>query len=205
MRRTVAMTLAFVLVVGAAGCRSCDKVESELRVKEEEVRELREELDRTGCANRALEREVMALRGLPGPDGVVHRPVEPYPVRSLALGRGTRGVPSETLPGDEALQVMVEPRDCEGQAIKAPGTLVVEALEVTKEGLKRPLSAWEVGPEQLRTKWQNGLFNTGYSLTFPWRVWPTTDQLRVVARFRLLDGRTFEADRDITIRVLPVA
>ena len=50
--------------------------------------------------------------------------------------------------------------------------------------------------EQLRDKWQQGLFNTGYLLTFPWKVWPTTDKVRVAVRFTLLDGRPFEAEDD---------
>ena len=140
---------------------------------------------------------------MPGPSGVVEPPAEPYPVRSLVLGRQTGGQPSETLPADEALRVQVEPRDPEGQAIKAPGALAVEALEVSTDGLKRPLSAWLVSPQELRGKWQSGLFTTGYIVVLPWKVWPSTPTLRIIARFQLLDGRTFEADKDVTIRILP--
>jgi hypothetical protein len=143
------------------------------------------------------------MRGLPGPHGVVESPSQPYPVRTLVLGRQTGGQASETLPGDDALRVQVEPRDPEGSAIKAPGTLFVEALEVTPEGLKHPLSTWQVPPGVLRGNWRTGLITTGYSLTLPWKSWPTTDKLRVVARLQLLDGRVFEADKEITVRVLP--
>jgi hypothetical protein len=101
------------------------------------------------------------------------------------------------------LRVLVEPRDPEGSAIKAPGTLVIEALEVTTEGLKRPLSTWQIPSQELRNKWQSGLITTGYSLTLPWQAWPTTQKVRVIARFQLLDGRVFEADKDVNVRVLP--
>src|SRR5205823_5874787 len=96
-------------------------------------------------------------------------------------------------PGDEALLVVVEPRDEQDQRIKAPGAVHVEALEVNSEGLKSPLSSWDVLPEQLRRAWREGLFGTGYYVILPWKVWPTCPQLRVVVRFTLSDGRAFEA------------
>jgi hypothetical protein len=204
MRWAVALSLGVALLGGAAGCRSnCDRVESELRARESDVRELREELERADAYNQLMQRELHALRGEPGPDGHVERPVEAYPVRALVLGRQTGGRPSDAGAGDDALQVMVEPRDPEGQAIKAPGALRVEAQEVTAEGLKRPLSAWEVPPEQLRRSWQTGLFTNGYLVTLPWKVWPSTEKLRVIARLKLNDGRVFEADKDVSVRVAP--
>jgi hypothetical protein len=204
MRWPAALGLGAALVLGPAGCRSTkhDVVEAELRARECDVRTLRDELDRSEFLNHALSRELSALRGLPGPAGVIEKPSEPYPVRSIRLGRGTAGRPSDC-GGDDALQVQVEPIDCDNQVIKAPGSLYVEAIEVTKEGLKRPLSAWEVPPEELRRKYQSGLFNSGYMLTFPWKTPPTTEKLRVLARFRLVDGRIFEADKDISVRLLP--
>jgi hypothetical protein len=204
MRWPVAMAMGLALTGGLCGCKgtSCDKVEQELRAREEDVRHLKGELDRAEFYNQALSRELAAVRGEPGPTGHVEKPSEPYPVRSLRLGRGTAGRPADC-GGDDALQVQVEPVDCEGQTIKAPGFLHVEAYEVTKEGIKRPLSAWDVPKDLLRYRWQSGLFNTGYMLTFPWKTAPATEKLRVVARFTLVDGRVFEADRDITVRVLP--
>ena len=39
----------------------------------------------------------------------------------------------------------------------------------------------------------------------PWKVWPSTEKLRVIAQFSLADGRFFEADKDVTIRLAPKA
>jgi hypothetical protein len=44
---------------------------------------------------------------------------------------------------------------------------------------------------------------TGYLFTLPWKNWPTTEKLRVTAQFQLPDGRMFEADRDVTVRLIP--
>lgn len=207
MRWPVALTLGILITSGLTGCRgggraARDNLESELRNREEDVRQLREDLDRAECFNQALSRELSAVRCEPGPNGVVERPSMPYPVQTLRIGRGTGGRAAEC-GGDDALQLQVEPVDCEGQTIKAPGNLYVEVTEITKEGLKRPLSSWDLPQDQLRGKWQNGLFSTGYMLTLPWKAPPMSEKLRVLARLSMLDGRVFEADRDITVRIMP--
>src|SRR5262249_382170 len=46
---------------------------------------------------------------------------------------------------------------------------------------------------------------SGYQMVLPWKVWPSTEKLRVVAQLRLPDGRTFESDKDVSIRLTPVA
>jgi hypothetical protein len=203
MRWSVALAVGTALTLCLSGCRHCDKVEAELRARESDVQVLREQLDRAEFSNHSLLRELCALRGMPGPSGVIEAPTPPYPVRTLVLGRQTGGRPSDILPADDALCVLVEPRDCDGQALKAPGALFVEAHEVTVEGLKKPLSTWEVPPQALSGTWQNGLLTTGYLITLPWKVWPATEKVRIIARFQMLDGRIFEADKDVAIRILP--
>jgi hypothetical protein len=204
MRWLVVMCLGAALPLGLLGCRNtCEKVELELRAREEDVRHLREELESSRFHNQLLHQEMLALRGAPGPDGHLIAPTAPHPIRSIRLGRQTGGRNSDDCPWHDALQVAVEPLDTESQAVKVPGNLFVEAFEVSTEGLKRPLSAWQVPAAELRGRWQNGLFSTGYLVTLPWRTWPTTEKLRIVARFQLLDGRVFEADKDVTLRLPP--
>ena len=97
------------------------------------------------------------------------------------------------------------PRNIDGSPIKAAGTLRVTALQITPEGLKTPLSTWDVTALQLRRSWKSGLFSTGYFVALPWQSPPTTEKLRIVATFRPLDGGTFEAEKDVTIKLLPEA
>lgn len=209
MRWPVALLFGLALVGGSAGCRSCHRVEAELRSREDEVYHLKEELERNELYNQALQQEVQALRGhtslVPGPGGTLTPPAA-YPVRSLTLGRSTGGTASDRCPGDDALAVLATPLDPEGQAIKAPGTLIIQAVEINKQGLKQPLSSWDIPPAKLRETWKSGgLFSSGgYNLTLPWKVWPSTNRLRVVATLRLTDGRVFEAEKDVTIRVTPL-
>src|SRR5262245_54204286 len=206
MRRSVvvALPLFAALVLGAAGCRtSCDRVESELRAREQDVHTLKDEVGRLAGLNEALTRELAAHRGEPGPDGIIHKPSEPYPMRSLALGRGTGGRGDEACGGDDGLIVIVEPRDCDDHVIKAPGEMVVDVIETPREGPSRHLKRYAIPPDQLRCTWQSGLFSTGYRLSLGFDRWPTTDRLRVVAYFRMMNGRIFEAAKDVVIRLPP--
>lgn len=203
MRCLMACSFSLALLLAVGGCRSCDRVEAELRSRENDVRELREEVDRCGVYNQTLQQEVHALRGQLGLPVDGSPPPAAYPVQTLVLGRQTGGRSNDICPGDDALQVQIEPRDPDGQAIKAPGQLVVHAQEITTAGIKRPLSSWIVPPDELRRSWKNGLLTTGYLLNLPWKVWPSTEKLRVQVQFQLADGRVFEADRDVTVRLTP--
>jgi hypothetical protein len=127
-----------------------------------------------------------------------------YTLRRLTLGRGTGGYDEDRQLGDEALQVVLEPRDTEDHIIKAPGTVSVIALEISREGIKTPFSSWVVPPEQLRKSWRNGFFSTGYILVLPWQAAPPhSEQVRVVARLQTSDGRVFEAERDVRVVLRP--
>ncbi len=186
------------------GCRGRrDLVEAELRSKDRDLYEIRDELYRSESYNEALRREVAALRGVSTSKVSPELASQLYTVTTVTLGRQTGGYDEDGQPGDEALQVLLEPKDPDGHTIKAPGTVEVQAFEITREGLKVPLSTWTVSPDKLRRSWRSGLLSTGYSLVLPWKIWPSTEKLRVVVHFRLDDGRLFEADKDVTIRLGP--
>lgn len=202
-RSLFALLLPCVLL---AGCRRNDLVESELRKKEAILRETTEDLHRAESRSAALERELAAFRqGAPG------LPVLPpdlagptFGLRRITLGRGTGGYDNDSLPGDESLQVIVEPRDGDDHVVKVPGSLHITAIEISPQGLKRPLCWWAYTPEQLRPHWKQGLLSTGYSVVLPWTVFPHCETVRVVVQFKLADGRCFETDKDVKVRPLPL-
>jgi len=200
-RRPLVWLLALSLA-GAAGSRSrSDLVEAELRTKDRQLRETQGELMRAETMNEALENTLRDQRtvGVPvcrpgaGPLGLV---------KDIQLGRGTGGIDEDKVPGDEGIQVVLVPRDIDGSAIKAPGTLRVTALEIMPEGTKVPLSTWDVSANQLRQTWRSGLLSTGYYVTLPWQTLPRTERLRIVAQFQPLEGGVFEAEKDVQIRLL---
>jgi hypothetical protein len=202
--RRVGFTIAMLtLLATAGGCRHGERVENELRTKDEQLRESIAELNRTEAFADGLRRENEALRS--GTCVTPEGGAAIYGVRKIVLGRATAGVDEDSVPGDEALRVWMEPKDADDHTIKAPGTLQVLVYEINSAGLKIPLSTWEVDEDKLRKAWTQGLLSTGYSVTLNWQVPPRVESLRVVARFTTPDGRAFEADRDIKVRLLPGA
>lgn len=201
MRWPLVWILAFLIGVTGPGCRSkTNGVENALRLTEESLRESREELQKQSVYTSALEHELRIIRGevYAGQPG---KPVAVFPVRSVVLGRQTGGHDSLNGTGDDGLQVIIEPQNADGRPIQVPGDAMLQVLEVTQEGHKRLLSSWYVDKDQIKASWKMGLLSQGYNLILPWKVIPTTDKLRLLLQFRLEDGRVFEADRDITVRL----
>ncbi len=196
------LCLPFVLL--STGCRNkTDLVEMELRNRETLYRELLDESRRSEGRVLALQLELEALRK--GSKITPEQAASTYGLKRIVLARSTGGVDDDGLPGDEKLQVVVEPRDFDDHAIKAPGTLQIIALEITPQGIKLPLCTWDISSEQLRQSWKQGLLSTGYVLSLPWKQFPAHEQVRVVVRFVTPDQRVYEADKDIKVRVVPGA
>jgi hypothetical protein len=202
-------TLSFCLVpiaiclFSAGGCRNCDLVEAELRSRENDLRDTRADLLRVESENEALVRELTSIRHGTALQISPELASQTYTLKRVTLGRGTGGLDEDNAPGDEALQVVLEPRDGDGHTIKAPGAVHLEALEISPEGVKTALCSWDLTADQVRHTWRNGLLSTGYFIVVPWKNWPSSEKLRIIAQFTLADGRLFEADKDITIRLTP--
>jgi hypothetical protein len=192
------------LLLAVSGCRhNQELLETELRTKEIQYRELLDEFDKAKHHNQALEREVADLRhGVPIPPEVA---AQTFTVKRITLGRMTGGQNTDKVAGDDALQVVLEPRDGSDHVIKAPGTLQVWTLDIDSHGVKVPLNSWVVGPGELGRSWRSGFLGSSYTLTLPWKNWPHSENVRVVVRLVLGDGRIFEADRDVKVRLTPGA
>jgi hypothetical protein len=200
--RVAFLLLCLPLFLTSTGCRNrTDLIEAELRARDRYLRESLENQQRNEAYIISMQREIEALRK--GAKITPEQAAHTFGLKRIVLGRATGGLDNDGLPGDELLQVVVEPRDHDDHAIKAPGSLLIVALEVLPSGVKTPLSQWDIPPEQLRQSWKQGLLSTGYTLTLPWKTFPMTEQVRVVARFTTADQRVFEADKDIKVRVVP--
>jgi hypothetical protein len=119
------------------------------------------------------------------------------------LASGTGGVGSATHLGDEGLEVVVTPRDEDAHPVRAVGVLSVAVWEIMPGGVKIPLSSWEINATDLRRTWKSGLLGSGYHVVLNWKKIPTQERLRVAVQLLLPDGRVYEADKDITIRLPP--
>jgi hypothetical protein len=205
--RAAPLVLVPLLLFAPAGCRHADQeiLESELRARERDVRELRDEVGRLECHNEALQHELGTAYQQGAFKIAPEQAAVTFGLRRVTIGRGTGGYDQDRQLGDEALQVVVEPRDDQDHVIKAPGTLSVTALEVSPEGIKTAFSSWTIPPEQLRKAWKSGFFSTGYILVLPFQAPPHSEQVRVVVRLQTGDGRLFEADRDVRVVLRPEA
>lgn len=199
--------LSFLLLLPlAVGCRNNrgDVLEAEVRGRDRELRELRTECDTIRTTNEALERELYRQRGIVPPPNLNNRTPDrsalPAGLREVALGSGTGGIDDDRAPGDEALMVVIVPKDDDGQSVRAVGAVTITAREIDPQGAKTFLSSWEISATDLRRYWKSGLLSTGYSITLPWKKVPTRTKMRVEVRFVSPDGRVYEAERDITIR-----
>lgn len=200
MRRSTFFVLGTLSFVLFGGCRHPNSqfVEMELRSRENQLRETQEELQRTKSFNAALLQELQSVKGST-PAMPAARPLPP--VKDIVIGRQTTGVDDDPVPGDEALQIVVEPRDRGGRAVKAAGSLELTAFEIGAQGERTALSTWDIPNDQLRLMWKSGLLSTGYFVIVPWKNWPATNKLIVLAKFMAADGATFEASKDVTIRL----
>ena len=196
--------LALVLAWAPLGCRHNNSLlENELRERDKQFREALDELGKAEHHTLAQQREIEALRR--GASITPEQAAQTFGLKRITFGRGTGGLDNDSLPGDEALQVILEPRDSDDHIIKAPGTLYVLAVEINPQGLKTPFSSWTVPPEQLRKSWKQGLLSTGYSVILPWKNFPQTENLRIVGRLITPDGRIYETDKDIKVHLVPGA
>lgn len=190
----------------AAGCRGLGKPDvqydlltAELRTRERELLECRAERDHLRLLGQAYQRQ---LQYQPPAACPPEGGAPSLPLREVSLGAGTGGVDDDGRPGDESLMAVVVPRDADGTAVKVPARVTVLAYEITPEGLKTPLGKWEVSPDQLRRTWRSGLLSSGYFVPLQWERPPTTARMRLVARLTTLDGRDYEADKDVSVRPL---
>ena len=193
-RRIAACGVVSFFLVGCKSNKRYDLIESELRTREREQADARAQLDQSRNLLRAY--EASQSRGAPAPVGGGAF----LPVKEIALARGTGGVDEDGHPGDEGLMVVVTPKDGDGSAVKVPARVLVAAWEITPAGLKNPIGSWNIPAEKLHSTWKSGFISTGYFVAVPWQTLPSTDRVRIAVRLVTADGRTFEADRDVSVK-----
>jgi hypothetical protein len=205
--------LAAVALCLLAGCRGAtkadvraDALEAELRTRTRELEQSRLERDQLRGLAETYARQVQPGRPpfAPTYGFAQHEGGQPtLPLRDISLANGTGGVDDDGQPGDESLMVVVVPKDDDGTAVKLPGRLTVSVSEINKQGLKTPIGRWEIPSDALRKTWRSGLLASGYFVPLKWDTAPGSDRIRVGVQFVTLDGKPFEADKDVGVKPLP--
>jgi hypothetical protein len=199
LQLTLLVLLSSVLCPLSSGCKPnkrYDLIEAELRTRERELADTRVQLEQAKNLNRAYVQQSQPAATPVSATAPVY-----IPVKEIALARGTGGVDEDGVAGDEGLMVVIAPRDEDGTAVKVPARVEIAAWEVSSAGLKQPIGTWSLSADKVRPTWRNGFISAGYFVTVPWQTYPSQEKLRVAVRLTTLDGRAFEADKDISVKV----
>jgi len=180
-----------------------DLVEADLRSQERHIQELKAEVERKDGTIHGLDLEVEKLQQSAIKNQPAGEPQAPGVIKEISLGRltgGYRNNPKSLY--DDSVQFLIEPKDADGHAIKVPGSVHIELFEYAANGVKVPLSAWDISQRELRRSWDQPLFGgPSYRILVPFKALPANERMRVVVRFTTLDGKLYEAEKDFTIRL----
>jgi hypothetical protein len=201
-RLTFAIIAVVVSTAALAGCGSPSKSNIALRKKNAALR------DEVASLKAARESDLSAIRRLESNATTV--PVLPhdrvdklFTTHGLRLGKLTGGWDADvSKPGDEGIQVFTVPTDQAGDEIKATGTFVIDAFDLSKGGEVR-LGHWEFPTEEASKKWLGNALQYGFVFEVPWQTIPTGDEVTIRVTFTdELTGRVFTAQRAVKV-ILP--
>lgn len=202
-RRRYHLLFLTCALLGPVGCHQANLVESPLFLPGREGSDNRSALNRPDGLQQTAATETPNAKSTSTPTTSPVAPAES--LKRLTLGPLTGGYDGDEQPGDEALLVVLEPRDATDHPVPVVGNLQIIALQTSPEGVKSTLCVWEMTTEELRTHWKSGPSASGYSLILPWKAWPMHEQLRVVARMCVTGGKLFEVDKDVRVHLAPTA
>lgn len=196
-----------VLVATLQGCATCELVEAELRVKNEQVEQLELQVHHMQAEINALRQTVQQYQQEvvnPEKENVVNGSAVAYTtaaISRISFGLPTGGSDANRDGFDEALTVVVSCHDYDGDIFKCPGTLYLRAFEVAG---KRTVGEWEFTNEELRDSWRSTLVSQGYQLVIPWQRPPESSPIKLIAEFVTLEGRRFVLEKEIPVSAHPI-
>lgn len=201
-RRASLFVLPILLTGFSSGCRNCQLVEAELRFQSDRVIELENQVLLKDAEITTLSTTVLALRdelkergNAPPPESIYRN----MGLARIALGPLTGGRDLNNDGRPDAIEAVIIPFDFDDDPFKCPGSAEIEVFQIETNGAKKPIGHWMVDEEKLRDNWRVTVMGQGFQIVEPWQTLPVTGNLRVVARFMTLDGREFEAEKDIPI------
>lgn len=114
----------------------------------------------------------------------------------------TGGYDFDSVDGDEGILVVIEPEDQHGQPIVADGSVSIAVLDPDQTGHQARLARWDFRPDEASAHFRRTAFGTGLHFELPWPNRPPNNpSLRLVVRYRTLDGRTLYAQREMRINL----
>lgn len=198
--------MSLVTVLAVSGCvarGNVDVLEAELRDQEDRLFTLQSQLQSTRHDLAATERETDSLRQQLADRGEKTLAPEQADAVFSAVGLRFRNLLTGTLdrdgkPGDDAVNVVIEPHDADGGTVKLPGAMRFELVEA--DGL-RSVGQWEFTAEETRDRWRNGLMGEGFVFRLNWESPPQKERVWLRAELTTVDGRRFTATRELKVEL----
>jgi hypothetical protein len=199
-------TALFGTLVLAAGCASTGQLEileSRLRRQEDTANQLQAQLTESQNQLQASRRETVDLQTqLADGKRIAHAEQVSAlgQVEGISLNKYlTGGLDRDGVPGDEMFSAVVVPADADGNLVKAPGSVVLTVLDLSKPEAQQRVGHWEFGPKESESLWHSGFLGSGYVVRVPWQSLPESPSLLVHARLKTVDGRQFDTSQSIRI------
>lgn len=202
----LAGTLGLCMLGGCLGARGdIEAVEAQLRQQQDradqyarQLSQTREELDVARKEADLLRRQMAETGGRPLPAEFTD---SLFQVQALQInGLMSGGRDRDGRPGDDVLVAVLTPVDEHGDLVKLPGTIELEALDLTRAEGERQVGQWTFDAAQSRELWKSGLFSAGYQVEVPLEQSPA-EELMLHARLTTADGRRFDATQPIKVEL----
>lgn len=201
------MLLGGIVALALAGCArdNCIALREELLLKDADLRDLRVQLDEAQGRWESARLESEALRSQvadPAARGLLpEQTAALYAIREVSL-QFVGGLDQDDAAGDDALALFVQPRDQQGDVVKAPGAVTIELHDLALEDDARSLGVWQFDESQATEAWSSGLLASGFRFELPWqRGRPAHEELTLHVRFRTPDGRQFYKTQQVRIQL----
>jgi len=123
-------------------------------------------------------------------------------VTEIVINRlATHGHDIDGIPGDEGLDLLIQPRSANGQVQLIPGELTVSVIDPTQATAKQRIGLWKFVESETELFFANNeLGSYGILLHLPWdQETPVSKKLTVHVRFIPSGGKTFETAAEIRI------
>lgn len=112
-----------------------------------------------------------------------------------------RGIDLDGRPGDDGIQMLLQPMDDRGDIVAAAAPLTVVVLDPQLSGLTARIARWDLHPDEVRSYFVQRGGTSGYLLDLPWPAEPPVHrELLVFARYTTADGRKLEAQAELNVR-----
>jgi hypothetical protein len=134
----------------------------------------------------------------------IREPIDPRITRLRINSRLTRGVDLDASPGDDGLEIVLEPLNDLGEMVVLPGPIDVVLLDyaLRDQGEEARVGRWDLSATDVVRFIQDTPDEDGIRLQLLWPEGPPKhSRLRLDIRYRTLDGRNLDARRDVEVRL----